>query len=126
MGKPNKIACPTCGAESALETPQVLKAGETGDVVMWLDPEQVYRHRSNVPDALRLSDEFNWGYAGTGPCDFAENILFHFTQGNREFARKHRNGFVRDHLAALPMNQAAKIPEATVMAWIDEHAQQAS
>ncbi len=116
----NMTTCCVCGAESLSAAPQLMKAGETGDVVMWLDPNEVYRHRSNVPDALRLSDEFNWGFMGTGPLDFADNILFHFTKGNREFSRKHRGEFVRDILAPLPMDQAARTPEAEVSTWIEE------
>ncbi|OGS01441.1 MAG: hypothetical protein A2V88_13965 [Elusimicrobia bacterium RBG_16_66_12] len=75
--------------------------------------------RFNIPQAIKLHSPtgMEWGYGGSGPADFALNILFHFT-GDREFAERYHQEFKGQFVAGLP-ESGGRIPGATIKAWID-------
>lgn len=60
---------------------------------------------------------FEWGYYGSGPADFALNILYHFTR-DRAFSWLYHQEFKIHFLAGAP-DRGADIPEAVVVAWIE-------
>ena len=79
-----------------------LKDGEFAHVVAVRDPKCEFKRETNIRQRIRTSQDFEWGYGGQGPSDFALNILLHFTNGNEAFARKNYGDFVTKFVATLP------------------------
>jgi hypothetical protein len=73
---------------------------------------------------------FNWGYGGSGPADFALNILQYFgPPGNEvdcfrgrcsQFAWNYHHQFKREFIAALP-KEGGVIPGEVIRKWIEAH-----
>jgi hypothetical protein len=57
-----------------------------------------------------------WGYAGSGPADFALNILYFFTH-DRDFADAHHQAFKFKYVAGLP-EEGGIIRGHTIRSWI--------
>jgi hypothetical protein len=58
-----------------------------------------------------------WGYAGSGPADFALNILYHFTQ-DEAFSQSNHQDFKFHFVGGLPRG-GARIPGAAIREWIE-------
>lgn len=59
-----------------------------------------------------------WGYGGSGPADFAANILFKFT-GDEKFSWKHHQDFKWDFVSRLP-REGGIIAGGTITEWIKD------
>ncbi len=74
--------------------------------------------RQPVEHAVHHSPEgLSWGYVGKGPADAALSILAAAT-GNRETAERLHEGFMRDVLAKLPVNERFALPATQVELWL--------
>lgn len=62
------------------------------------------------------STELNWGYGGSGPADFALNILLEAT-GDKEAAWLYHQAFKWDVIANLPW-EGGEIPWKDVYDWL--------
>lgn len=73
---------------------------------------------TNIPHKIvrHSPDGFNWGYAGSGPAEFALNILTAYA--GQEFAERYYQVFKRNFLQNMP-NEGGTIPYETIMAWIE-------
>jgi len=74
----------------------------------------------NVPHLLlwHSPDGFEWGYGGSGPAEFALNILYRFTC-DREFSEQRHQEFKWEFVAKLP-REGGTIPGDTIRKWIAE------
>ena len=59
-----------------------------------------------------------WGYGGSGPADFALNILYRFTQDKR-FAEAWHQVFKCEFVASLP-RQGGTIRGKRIVKWINQ------
>jgi hypothetical protein len=77
----------------------------------------------NIPHALvsHSPTGMEWGYAGSGPSDFALNILYRFTL-DKQFSTKWHQEFKREFVAKLP-EEGGVIPGWLVMQWIQSRRQ---
>ena len=74
--------------------------------------------RQRVDHVVQHSPEgLAWGYAGKGPADAALSILTAAT-GDRQTAERLHEGFMRDVLAKLPINERFALPAAQVETWL--------
>ncbi len=101
---------------------EVMKPGERRDVITKLDSE-ARRKEINIPiteftDWSPLYD-FTWGYFGDGPLRTAFCILKHWTDGDREFAKKYAPEFAVDFVQPLP-DKGGTIKADLITHWIDE------
>ena len=72
---------------------------------------------SNIPHRFGYSGSDGWGYSGTGPTDFAANILFHFT-GDKDFSDRWHIDFCLEVISHLPQNEGGTIKAERVNKWI--------
>jgi hypothetical protein len=74
--------------------------------------------KTNVPQQIiqHSPDGFEWGYGGSGPADFALNILLLFT--NEETARRLHQVFKWRFVATLP-REGGIIKGNEIRAWLD-------
>lgn len=74
---------------------------------------------TNVPKRIcyHSPDGFEWGYGGSGPSDFALNILSIYVGGEK--ALKLHQQFKQDFVAKLP-KQGGTIKKEDILKWIDE------
>lgn len=88
-----------------------------GDVVCSWAPDG--SRSFNVPHVLILHSPTGmaWGYSGSGPADFALNILFHFTH-NRVFAERHHQDFKAEFIVGLPRGGGVILGNA-IRIWIE-------
>ena len=94
-----------------------LKPGEIKDVIGQENPNSFCDRKTNIPHVIRYSDDFAWGYNGSGPSDFALNILLHFTNGDVAFSRKHCVNF-REEIVSRLRTKSITIPAQHVLSWI--------
>jgi hypothetical protein len=75
--------------------------------------------QTNVPCriAYHSPDGFEWGYGGSGPADFALNILSIFA--GQEFAERHHQDFKWKFIAPMPY-EGGKIKREDIVSWIKE------
>ncbi len=100
-----------------------LRPGELADIIgdpACPDP----RFKTNITAYEAVSGplvEMNWGYLGTGPHTFARNILYHFTQGDSDFAHRHDTDFIREFFENIPSRKKVHIiKKEQVLAWIKD------
>jgi len=87
--------------------------------------EDIYCSRSasgiitNVPCRITYHspDGFEWGYGGSGPADFALNILSIFV--GQEAAERYHQEFKRAFVATLPQ-EGGTIKRDDILRWIGE------
>jgi len=105
-----------------LEVPVLMERGEYKDVIFFRDPIDGFRKFSNVPYVIgNLADKGNgyeWGYGGTGPTDFAANILMHFANHDEAVARAFHIEFRDRFLADMP-SPGGRIPKEDIFAFIE-------
>ena len=94
-----------------------------GDVVCFRDYQDGYHSpRSNVPHRIvkHSPDGFEWGYGGSGPSEFALNILSVFI-GQEE---AQRGGLYQDFkwqfISTLP-HEGGTIKREDILAWIESN-----
>lgn len=73
---------------------------------------------TNVPqvEATHSPDGFEWGYGGSGPAEFAQNILRAFGL-NQATAWRHHQHFKRDFIVSMPASGGA-ITITAVITWL--------
>ena len=74
----------------------------------------------NIPQALVLHSPtgMEWGYCGSGPADFALNILYRFTQDKR-FSEAWHQPFKCEFVAGLP-KEGGTIRGKRIVKWINQ------
>jgi len=82
-----------------------------------LDPTRFTEKQFNIPHRIirHSPTGMEWGYGGSGPADFALNILFHFT-ADKAFAEQWHQKF-KFFVAALPQ-EGGTISGAVIREWI--------
>jgi len=100
-----------------------LKDGEFGHVMAIRNPDCDFKRETNISHKLKASDDFEWGYGGAGPSDFAINILFHFTNGDEAFSRKHYMEFRDEFVAQLP-RAGGTIHKESILEFIEKKKRQ--
>jgi len=73
--------------------------------------------KTNVPRRItrHSPDGFEWGYGGSGPADFALNILSIFV--GQDLAEKYHQDFKREFIATLP-HEGGTISREKILSWI--------
>jgi len=73
--------------------------------------------KTNVPRRIiyHSPDGFEWGYGGSGPADFAWNILSIFI--GKDKAAKYYQKFKFEIVAAIPY-EGGNIPRELILEWI--------
>ena len=94
---------------------EVLDLGTIEDVKYAPGPEHILL--SNIRHEWGWSDAYNVGYKGTGPCDFAMNILYHFTNGYKGFANKWHIDFCVDVISKRK-RKVGVIKKEEILDWI--------
>ena len=85
-----------------------------GDIKAWRDSNGAH---TNVPHAIvhHSPTGMEWGYGGSGPADFALNILYLFT--DRETAFNLHQEFKREFVATMP-REGGEIKANIIRDWI--------
>jgi hypothetical protein len=86
------------------ETSEIFVDGER------IDPAQ-------YQDAQHASDEFQWGYGGTGPA-FTAYVLLLLATGKRCVADQYHQTLKWDHVSLWPFGVAFET-ELDILAWLD-------
>jgi hypothetical protein len=88
----------------------------TGDIICSRDANGI---RTNVPRRIikHSPDGFEWNYAGSGPADFALNILSVFI--GQELAERFYQEFKFTFVAALP-REGGTIRRDDILHWLEE------
>jgi len=88
-----------------------------GDVTCYRDVDGVH---SNVPQRIvyHSPDGFEWGYGGSGPSDFALNILSVFI--GQEMAYLYHQDFKWKFISGMP-HEGGTIKRETILEWIKEN-----
>jgi len=84
------------------------------DIVCSRDEDGIH---TNVPRRITYHspDGFEWGYGGSGPADFALNILSIFA--GQEFAERHHQEFKFEFIAPMPY-EGGTIKRDDILSWI--------
>jgi hypothetical protein len=92
-----------------------------GDVICSRDMNET---SSNVPHRIvrHSPDGFEWGYGGSGPSEFALNILSVFI-GQRE-AERHYQSFKWDFICDLP-REGGTIKRDDILKWVEKKRKEA-
>ena len=105
-----------------LDVPALMERGEYRDVVFFRDPDLGIRKFSNVPYVIgTLADKGNgyeWGYGGTGPTDFAANILMHFADHDEAVARAFHIEF-RNRFLVNMAKAGGRIPKEDIFSFLE-------
>jgi len=105
-----------------VEVPQVMQLGEYEDVIA-ISTRYDDRRYSNVPYVIGTlahgAASYSWGYVGSGPLDFATNILFHFTNHDLVVTTAFRNAFCAEFLVPMP-RPGGRIPKEFVFDFIEK------
>lgn len=85
-----------------------------GDIKAWRDNNGA---QTNVPHLIlhHSPTGFEWGYGGSGPADFALNILYLFT--DKETAWNLHQQFKWEFIARMPY-EGGEIKAETIREWI--------
>ena len=81
------------------------------------------RFNTNIDSYIGDLEEMNWGYPGTGPWLLALNILYTFTDGDREFAHNYVFDFRSDFLVREYNRSSFKISASEINSWINNKKQ---
>jgi hypothetical protein len=76
------------------------------------------RFSTNITAYLGYNNDMTWGYNGTGPHNFALNILYYFSDGDKPFAYNNAYKFINDILKKLTHRQDGRIKYEVIIAWI--------
>lgn len=77
---------------------------------------------TNIPRVItrHSPDGFEWGYGGSGPADFALNILAAFVGAERAQRDGLYQQFKRDFIATMP-REGGVIRREDILAWLEKH-----
>jgi hypothetical protein len=80
------------------------------------------RIETNIPRVItrHSPDGFEWGYGGSGPADFALNIMAAFIGADRAQRSSLYQEFKWDFIATMPW-EGGVIRKADILAWLDRH-----
>lgn len=122
---------PVCARKNAMAvtTPGRVKNhvyddfGGTEDIVAERLPDG--RVKTNVVQVIERHspDGFNFGYGGSGPADFALNILFKFGCSRDECEVMHQD-FKWKFVSTLPQETGGRIKAEYIRGFINEHRRQ--
>lgn len=73
---------------------------------------------TNIQHKLGTSEGLSWGYSGEGPKDFALNILFHFSGGDSDFAKKFGCDFCSEVVSRLSQKSGV-LPASLILSWVE-------
>lgn len=112
---------PTCAAKSGGQMsiiepdPDFVLLPFTGDVVCRREGNKKFM---NVPQTIvqHSPTGLEWGYAGSGPADFALNVLYMFTK-DKQFADRWHQDFKFAFIAKLP-REGGEIKGEDISKWI--------
>lgn len=141
FGSPKTATCQICGRE--LTNPISIAAGigpvcagshdleieaKRGELPMiapvmvmaWREPSG--SPRTNIRQLIvdHSPDGFEWGYGGSGPADFALNILYTYTR-DKELSYRYHQDFKRDFIAGMP-ESGGEISGVVISQWIQDRA----
>lgn len=93
---------------------------ETKDVVCSRSINDEFDVKFNIPHSLIIHSPtgMEFGYSGSGPADYAANILYWFTK-DETFARAHHQEFKFSFVSGLP-REGGTISGDEIEAWIAE------
>lgn len=98
-----------------IEIPPLMRTGEYADVIAIRHPMNPFKRFTNVPwvmgDNVDKALGYEWGYSGSGPTDFAFNILLHFTDFDEAVARAYAIDFREEHLRTMPKDGGRIVKE---------------
>ena len=99
------------------EDPDVIMIPFSGNVVCRREGGKKYM---NIPQTIiqHSPTGLEWGYGGSGPADFALNVLFFFSK-NKSFSEQHHQDFKREFIATLP-EAGGEINGEVIKAWISQ------
>lgn len=96
-----------------------LASGEFEDVQMFRDSRNLkFTNISKTRTCREPNDGHEWGYGGTGPTDFARDILLHFTK-DWDFAKEYANEFRDKSLVSMP-SDGGRVAKEAVLAFVAE------
>lgn len=79
-----------------------------------------YCLNTNIKSYIEGTEEMMWGYKGTGPYNFAINVLYHFNKGDVAFAKQHAPDFMVDMLTCISRDKSWFITKELIQDWIQE------
>lgn len=79
--------------------------------------------RVNIHHVVGHSEDFAWGYKGTGAFDLSLNVLLHYSGGNLEFAKEYAADFVTEVISELTEREATTLPASLIMSWVEPRMQ---
>lgn len=105
------------GKDGAEKQEQLLP-GFDGDVIC---RREYGRIETNIPRVITKHSPggFEWGYGGSGPADFALNILAAYIGTEKAQENGLYQEFKRQFLATLPF-EGGTIKKADIMAWLEK------
>ncbi len=101
---------------------KLLIAENDKDVICNRDIDDL-RFNTNIDSYIGDLEEMNWGYPGTGPWLLALNILYTFTDGDREFSHNYVFDFRSDFLVREYNRSSFKISAIEINSWINNKKQ---
>ena len=105
-----------------IEVPPLMRTGEYADVIAIRHPMNPFKRFTNVPwvmgDNVDEALGYEWGYSGSGPTDFAFNILLHFTDHDEAVARAYAIDFREEYLRTMPKH-GGRIAKEDIFAFIE-------
>lgn len=105
-----------------IEVPPLMRKGEYADVIAIRHPLDSFIRFTNVPwvmgDNMDEAMGYEWGYSGSGPTDFAFNILLHFTDHDEAVARACAIDFRDEYIRTLP-NEGGRITKEIIFEFIE-------
>lgn len=110
------------GKREIVPTPRLLKHYELSDVIAIRDDDLGLHRATNIPWVLgdwHSDNGFEWGYHGTGPSNFAVNILMHFSGHDAQFSQRHRREFANEFVCTLP-RPGGRIKKEAILDFIRE------
>lgn len=122
MNSLRKEACEMIFSDGELiKLPRLLSKDELGDVLAVRRGNSLERYTNIkwVYGDKHPNADFEWGYSGQGPYDFAINILMHFTGHDTEFSEKHAVEFREKFVRTLP-RKSGRIKKEDIINFIKE------
>ena len=91
--------------------------GTLEDLVFYRDPQSPLERYTNLKKVLDYSDDFEWGYGGSGPQCFSRNILYHYSGGNKKISDFFYKDFLKEVVSQLP-KPGGTLSKNFILSWI--------
>ena len=118
-GKRHRIETPKV---IVIEVPPHMRKGEFADVIAIRHPLDSFTKFTNIPwvmgDNMDKALGYEWGYSGSGPTDFAFNILLHFTDHDESVARAYAIDFREQYLRNMP-SEGGRIAKQDIFKFLE-------